>query len=266
MSKYLVDVTFPLLLMFIMAFYFIYIVFSGQNLNDDAFTALSRNFVSICMLFSFSYVYMSRGSDAIKLFSAMITLFVSFLAVGRSGIFSSLLIFIFLIFTHKGKWFKWALLVTVPFLVFFFWDYIEGSFDLVFNKLNNQGVTDEYRKQVLECYFTTFDINSLFLGINSFGGDYCGTLAIGVYAPHNSLLSLASNSGVISFVLFLPLVISFKYKKLRLTAFVLSAYVLRSFTDTMMFYTFFDVFYWWFVFILLKHLKISHVQRLQFFR
>ncbi|MFB9937251.1 hypothetical protein ACFFLG_02430 [Shewanella indica] len=259
-SKYGVDCKYALFFYFLITAYFLFKIFSGVSLSQDVFDGYSRNFISIFMLFGFSYIYMSNCTQRVKLIASLVGLIVCILAGGRSGIISSLLVFSVLMYIYESKMVKWAISLSTVILLFYSWDYIKEPIEFALFRFEQSGFTGENRQRVLECYISTFNVHSLFLGFNSFGNSYCGTLAIGEYAPHNSLISLATNSGLFSFFIFSPVFIAFRYRCFWPTIFIVMSYVFRALTDTMMFYTFFDVFYWWFIFEIIRHRQSSLVR------
>tara|TARA_R110002126_G_scaffold223058_1_gene368146 strand:+ start:6883 stop:7152 length:270 start_codon:yes stop_codon:yes gene_type:complete len=88
--------------------------------------------------------------------------------------------------------------------------------------------------------------------VNAFDGEYCGTLAIGEYAPHNSLISLYANLGVMSIIYLIIALIMRAPLELKCIFFGL---LLRASTDSVLFFTYFDFIY---IYLLLK---IYHAKR-----
>ena len=251
------------LLFFICGLYFFHKISTGSNLNEDVFAANSRNWISIFTITLSMYVFYSKVNRYIKLFCFIMSFVLSVLSFGRMGIITSLLmLFVYILTLIEFKTLKGRieLLLTIILLLFFlvlgFHEY-EEQISFAYNRFVEHGTSDSHRGEVINCYLERMDLRVLIFGLNSFGNDYCGSLAIGTYSPHNSLIYLLSNSGFLSILIFTPMFVSIVMGINRMESIIVFLFLLRSITDNMLFYTFFDAIYWAFVFRILSHLKIK---------
>lgn len=261
MSKGNIIKEFALCFFMVLACYFIYKFSTSVNLNTDVFNASSRNYISMLLIFSSLYVFYSTASPLVKNLVFFISFVLCFFAGGRSGVVTSFLIFLFFQFEFKNK--KYLVLSLFCFIVGVFVIYQEFNeeISLLIERFLNKGIADEARGLVINCYINNFNINSIFFGLNSNQGDYCGTLAIGAYSTHNSMISLLTNSGVLSLVIFTPLIISLTHKRYILEGVIILSYLARSLSDSILFYTYFDAIYWCYFFRVLSDFKISNRKR-----
>lgn len=249
MNKVKLEAKYSLLIFMMSFFYFAYNIFNGKNLNADVFEYNSRNFISIILITLSMYVYFSDiKSKAIKNIIFILSFIICCLSFGRTGIFVSL--FILFVYQFEVKNFKVTILMAVLmlFIISLYWNDVGDLLKYSLDRFENNGLVDSHRGAVLECYYNKFDFGNLFLGLNASGNSFCGTLANGSYSPHNSLIYLTTNSGIISLVIFVPIVLGVIKKETRVVSLLISLFVIRSLTDNMLFYTFLDVIYWCFYF------------------
>lgn len=230
-----------LLLFFFVSGYFVFHFFNTSNLNEDIFFANSRNFISVWMIVCSIVCYSSRLPRNYNIVIFLICFALSVFSLGRSGIISTfILVFGYVIFSgtsNKLKDIVFFILIVVLIFVSFHED-ISLLTDGVLERFQNSRAVDP-RESVLQCYINSFDVENLFFGLNS-KDDYCGTLAIGEYAPHNSFISLYANLGIFSL---LYISISFMYKSSLELKIILISLLIRSSTDSVLFFTYFDFVY-----------------------
>ena len=249
MNKVKLEAKFSILIFMMSFFYFAYNIFNGRNLNTDVFEYNSRNFISIILITLSMYVYFSEiKSKTIKNIIFILSFIICCLSFGRTGIFVSLLILF--VYQFEVKNFKVTILMTVLilFITLYYWTDIGDLLKYSVDRFENNGLVDSHRSAVLGCYYNQFEFGNIFLGLNAYGNSFCGALATGSYSPHNSLIYLTTNSGVISLVIFVPVFLGMIKKETRLVSLLISIFVIRSLTDNMLFYTFLDVIYWCFYF------------------
>ncbi|WP_446527746.1 hypothetical protein [Photobacterium damselae] len=237
-------------LLFIVIFsFFAYNIFSGKNLNVDVFKYNSRNFISIILITLSMYVYLCDIKNKnVKNIIFILSFVICCFSFGRSGIFVSLMILF--IYQFEARNFKVTILTVMLTLLIllFFWEDVSVYFQIALDRFENYGLVDSHRSDVLKCYYERLNVGNLFLGLNAYGNSVCGALAIGEYSPHNSLVYLTTNSGFISLIIFLPIFFGMMKKETRFVSLLISLFVIRSLTDNMLYYTFFDIIYWCFYF------------------
>lgn len=236
------------------ASYFSFHILSFSNLNEDVFFGNSRNFISVWMIIVSIFCYSSPLSRNVKIIVFSASFIVSCLTLGRSGIISTLFILLSYIFLsdskNKPKELFFILLILFVFTVSFF-NEICLLIETVIQRFQSARAVDP-RTLVLDCYINNADILRFSFGLNAFGGEYCGTLAIGEYAPHNSFISLYANLGLMSLMYLILIFIMRSSLELKCIMFGL---LLRSSTDSVLFFTYFDFIY---IYLLLK---IYHTKR-----
>lgn len=237
-----------LLVFSIVTLYFAFHLLNQSNLNEDVFFAKSRNFISVWMIAASIFCYSSSLNRNVMALVFFTSFLISCFTLSRSGMISTFFIFLsyFLLSNSRNKAREsfYVVLLGVALFAYFFED-IRVIFELIYNRFEGARAVDP-RQLVINCYVDNFTLERAFLGLNAFDGQYCGTLAIGEYAPHNSLISLYTNLGVLSFLylaiaLFIRSPISLK--------FIFIGLLIRSLTDSVLFFTFFDFIY---VYLLLK--------------
>lgn len=234
--------------------YFVFCFINFSNLNESVFASNSKNFISVWMIVSSLLVYASNVSRNIRLLVFAFSFVISCLALGRSGIIATAIILFGSLFFSETKHRTKEIVVFLSLISVFIlinYEYLMLFFDTVISRFESARNIDP-REHVLQCYIESFNILRLFFGLNASGGDICGTLAIGEYAPHNSFISLYSNVGIFSFVYLGVIVVKRTSRELKL---IFLGLLVRSSTDSVLFFTYFDFIY---IFLILK---VYHLEK-----
>ncbi|HIF9097507.1 TPA: hypothetical protein ACX6PQ_002391 [Photobacterium damselae] len=245
-------------LFIILSLFFIYKYLTVENYNTDIFNGMSRNGIAIMMIWMFALAVISGVSKKTISLFALITFIISAFSGSRSGLFSSSLLLL-IPFIEGNKKQKILILLFFALSIVYFIN-LEDLFSVVFERLQRQGLTDPGRALVIQCYKDRFSLSTAILGINYDGGRYCGTLAVGTYALHNSYLGLQSLAGGVGFISLLYLLMKTlkKLYSLSLLYFItFSAILLRSITDDVLFFNKWDYILWAFIFISI--IKVKYV-------
>ena len=206
----------------------------------DEFMDVSRNYVSIMMLYSSSLIaYIQyRQEKIIVIWPFFVTFLLSLLAVGRSGILCSTLCLLGILIVRvsciSSKGIKIFLLLSIvsiiilsiPFLI----DFYEQS--EVLERIRSKGFQDMHRENILETYIDNIDITTFFTGY-----DYTHNRFIHSYGdnPHNSYIRLHSYLGIFFIIPIYLIFYSLAYNiKKREWIYVIPflSILLRAFTDT----------------------------------
>lgn len=222
---------------------------SGEGLNS-VFEDASRNTFSIIMLVStvLLYIIAIKCDHKVNLWPALTTLVISTLAMGRSGIICSLLLFGGLGLEcfktmNTTKRLIWVLSLVMP-LAFLSIVYVDTILAVIYNMdeleyLLNRGFESDERSGILEAYLERMNIVTIIIGYN-----YANIPIIEYFSlnPHNSYIRFHSYVGVVSIFfigLFLKRMIPLysRYRFLFLLSFVL---LLRAWTDSVFFFSMYD--------------------------
>lgn len=243
-----------------LSLFFIYKYLTVSNYNTEIFNGMSRNGIAIMMIWMFALSVISGASKKTISFFAIITFIISAFSGSRSGLFSASLLLL-IPFVEGNKKEKIFILLIFILLALYFVN-LEDLFSVVFDRLQRQGLTDPGRALVIQCYKDRFNLSTAILGINYDGGRYCGTLAVGTYALHNSYLDLQSLVGGVGFILVLYLLIK-TLKRLYSLSFLyfitFLSILLRSATDDVLFFNKWDYILWAFIFIAIINIKAKYV-------
>lgn len=211
---------------------------------------VSENYVSIILIMNIVTIYIVkfRQKEKIPLLPAFLGFFISILAIGRSGIITTLLILLLVI------WFNWKtlsrfkknfyiLIVLLPLIVLVTlnWDLINLIFNnmSVFEKFSNRGIDSPSRDIIKRTYLANINVTTFFTGYNYTNNYWFQHYGLN---PHNSYIRLHYFSGFAFFIIMPILLISiFKLAKKHLfLGGLLLVVLLRSYTDSVLFLTLFD--------------------------
>jgi hypothetical protein len=211
---------------------------------------VSENYLSIILIMNLITIYVVkfRQKEVISILPAFIGFFLSILAVGRSGIITTLFVLLLVLwFNWKGlprfkKIFSIAIfLAPLILLVFLKWDLINTIFNNmeVFEKFSNSGVASPSRDIIKRAYFSNINSVTFFTGYN-----YAENYWFQHYGlnPHNSYIRLHYFSGFAFFII-MPILFISLIKLIKKNLFfsgLLLAVLLRSYTDSVLFLTLFD--------------------------
>jgi hypothetical protein len=222
---------------------------TGKDLNE-IFPDTSRNYISVILLTNISTAYLVdwRQNKTINIWFALITLVLSILAIGRSGILVSLFLLVgALILRYKEFSSKKKTIVSfaliIPLIVFLFINWnrvVEIYFSIdYFNRLTALGFKDNARELLRNSYFENLNIFTILFGYN-----YSNNAVFLMWNknPHNSFIELHHKVGFLFFpivaILFYTLIKFFKTNKVY---FIITASILiRAFTDRVFFLTHYD--------------------------
>lgn len=196
-------------------FFMFYILYFGANIlagihPDNVFIGFSRNNIPVTLLIQsvLLYVSMLKNEKKTKIYPAITVLLFSIWTIGRSGIFTSLLMLILIIlyiqFESEKKNLKiiyislLILMVYSVISVFFYDELIEPALA----RLLRLGITDSHRGSIIVEYLNQCknSFYSLFLGVN-----INQNLLFSVYGYnlHNSYLRLHAYHGLLGFIMIL---------------------------------------------------------------
>lgn len=254
LSKVEISKKFSIIYFFCLIVYFSYYIFTDSSLNTDVFFGSSRNYISVYMIWASVVLILSGVEKRIIYFCLLLSCIVCVFASGRSGIISSSLILFSYYLFDKGR-FKYVYIFLFFIFIAIYIDQLSEIFDTAFSRFSGQGLNDDGRQMILQCYFDKLDFNRIIFGID-FGGDTeCGVKAIGVYNLHNSYLSLSSYFGIGSlFILFLVVVATFRSlnNKNAILIVILFCLMVRASTDSILFFFSWDYLFWAIIFKLIK--------------
>lgn len=235
--------------------YFLYILyfifsfgFNDMDAYNDIFAGSSRNYVSAILLFISVLLYLSlyQVNKSVSLIYPILTLFATVALAGRSGLaLSSILLLYFLMLSKEFKYLKLILLVIGIFIVFY-------NMPLILNFMEtktsfNQGLDSPRYIKNREYMTGIFDNLDFIIGrkIDS----CCTTIVFYERNPHNSFVMGHLRYGIIHTIFVL---LAFLYvlvtRNLFLIMMALVLYV-RAFLDTILFFTAFDVVFFYLLFL-----------------
>ncbi|WP_208975874.1 hypothetical protein [Oceanobacillus kimchii] len=200
---------------------FIYFVFTlyvtiylllGNTLRDISEVS-SENFFSAMFLFLSILVVTANyyWSSKILIYPGILTLIVSFIALTRSSIIASLLLFLLLIFIKFSYRFNKAQLIIIFLAVITTILIFVGKIeDLIFNVLYRYGTRSSFiesqRLNIWEDYFSDFDIIKFIFGDGTGEHVYGGFINL-----HNSYLMYHQTFGILIIGIIILFVVSMVY-------------------------------------------------------
>lgn len=245
-------------------FFIIYVLYFGVNMlagihPDNLFIGFSRNNIPVTLLVQsvLLYIAMFENRKSIKLYPALALLLFSIWTIGRSGIFTSLLMLILMIlhiqFNSEKRNFKIIYLSVIILIgysvisLFFYDELIEPALARLFRL----GITDSHRGSIIVEYLNQFKTSfyALFFGVN-----INQNLMFSVYGYnlHNSYLRLHAYHGLLGFMM----IFFFSFRSISkffihkyFLFFILSMILLiRGATDIVAFHGPFDPLIYYFIF------------------
>lgn len=248
-----------------LAVYFFILMATNNSINV---TLNSYNGISIVMLVACIslYIIMSMENKKIDLKPALITLVISIWGVGRSGIASSFVLLLGLLFVKLRPHRKYLYIaIIILFLSFFFtyW-FFDDLYKLAMNFSIPRNAIDynvqrwmrkesDARFTFWANYFSNLDISRLIFGVNVLE-DPWPEGEINEYNYHNSFIHLHLQTGfmgVLTLVLLIFAVFKF-YRTNKVFLILLLTLILRSSTDFFLFFSRFDFIPYFFIFYFLK--------------
>jgi hypothetical protein len=251
--------------------YFLILMLAGV----DGYSALkysSWNGISTLMLVACIslYIILSLEKKYIDLKPALITLVISIWGIGRSGIVSSFVLLLGILFVRlrdKPKYIYYVIycfIIACVFYIFFSlvmdYDMLANAIDHYLTRKTESGPSE--RLNMWTNYFYNIDIFRLLFGVNIVE-DPWPEGEIFEYNIHNSFINLHLQTGFMGlFTIALIIFAFFKfYRTNQVFLILLLTIVLRSSTDLLIFFGPFDFVPFFFIFYFIKssHFRIPHI-------
>lgn len=203
-----------LLMFFTVAGYFIYnmILVDAAGETLDAIMQ-KRNLISVLVISCLMVlVFLNRhGKAAIPLIPALIYVIVSIAAGGRSGIITSLIIFLAMLFnsynlrvTGIKKIIGYSAIITLAVAtIFIYLEDLMNTATIMMPYFVTKGFQDEARTYMILSYLQKITPLSLIFGVDL---ESIHFLTQFNYNPHNSYIKLHAVLGMVSFLFYIPLV------------------------------------------------------------
>lgn len=239
----------------VFTYYFYYII----NINNDSYTSvnivnvnistltfvdISRNAISVTMIMPVILVYIAyhQSTKLIPLWPAIMTFIVCVWAIGRSGIISSGLLLIGIIFLKiiqmRKLLFKLAIVFSILLFLLFIMLNIEDIISNYFPYFKLAGTDLTGREEIWNHYFNQIKNPMYFV----FGGELDSYMMKWDYNYHNSFITLHYQIGIFAIPVMVAIVISlFRYLlNNKLYFLLLLVLILRINTDYLMFFSCWD--------------------------
>ena len=244
--------------------YFMIAILAG--IKPDDILSCSRNGISIAMLVACIslYIILSIEDKKIDLIPSLITLIISIWAMGRSGIFSSLFLFLGLLFI-KVRWnIKYIFIVMIClFTAYCFFDdlynlvikfsFFRNSIDLFIARFE---AGPETRIAIWGNYFNNLDISRVIFGVNVYTDPWPDG-ALNEYNYHNAFINLHLYTGLAGLIVIVLIIFTlFKFLMAnKVFFFLFLIIILRFMTDTGLFFDAWGFIAYFFIFYFLKDYK-----------
>jgi len=251
--------------------YFLMFMLTGV----DGYSALkfsSWNGISTLMLVACIslYIILSMENKPIDFMPALFTLVISIWGIGRSGIASSIVLLLGLLFVRlrsKPRYIYYVIICLFIVYVFhevflFATDYpiFGNAMDHYWARKMETGPSE--RLKMWGNYFNNLDLFRLLFGVNVTEDPWIEGEVLG-YNYHNSFINLHLQTGMMGLItLALILFTFFKYYRIHQVFLVLwLTLIVRSSTDLLIFFGPFDFLPFFFIFYLLKHphVRVPHM-------
>lgn len=238
-------------------FYFIVNIILGRS-PDDLFVGFSRNNIIVLMVLHSILFYISMYQNSIKLkyYPAIITVVLSFWAIGRSGIIVSfLLLLIITIYNQlkeKGRisniiYITILILLTYSVVTTFFYD---DLLKVALERTTRLGIGDNNREGIIEEYFYNVknSLGSFFWGVPIYDNFI---FSIYGFNLHNSYLRLHAYHGLFGVLILITLILKSVYKYIKKKEYLflglLLVLLVRMSTDIVAFHGPYDPLIYFFV-------------------
>lgn len=243
--------------------YFVSMIFSLEN-PIYALKVCSGNGISYMMIITTIALYISRymSEKKILIWPAVSNFLICFWAGGRSGIFSSLIIFLgicYIAVKNKKIFYTFFFVISAVLIStgFIFYDYLREFyfFKVPFDRFATHSLLNDPRIQIWSNYFINLDFSRFIFGANIKNDPWPDGTILN-YDYHNSFINLHANTGIYGFFLILLACYSliFYYRKNFLYFILFSAIILRAFTDSFIFFESWDFLFFFFLMVPLKSL------------
>lgn len=255
-----------------LAVYFLRLMLVGVD-GYSALTFTSWNAVSMGMLIACIslYIILSIENKKIDLKPALLTLVICIWGIGRSGIASSFVLLLGLIFVRFRAKPKYIVIIYL-FIVFIL--YVVSMFAMDYVIFRNAighylereiKIEDTERWIMWTNYFNNLDISRVIFGVNVVE-DPWPEGEMNDYNYHSSFINLHLQTGFMGLI-YLALIIFSLFKFYRINKvffFLLLTLILRSATDSFMYFSPWDFIPLFFIFYFLKglHFRVPHINPL----
>lgn len=247
---------FILLPFWILVIYIIMQLLNDPNPNNVFIR--SRNYISFFLILTILPYYFTRINlkKQVSFFPSLITLVLSVYCLGRSGIISSLLIFLAILYYSKldGLYIKFFGFIILCLVIYFFNIFLKDISIIDIERLINFANYGELggRSTIIKNYIDNSNLFSLLFGMDT---NRYEILALGgdSYVPghvHSSILNLISVTGIASLYFFKEVyykIIIF-IKSNPTISILLIALLLRISTETGLLFGYFDYTFWMFMY------------------
>jgi hypothetical protein len=258
----------PYLVFYALASYMALLIISGADPNE-ALKVVSRNGISEIMIAACVCLYIIQENEGkkIDLKPAFFTFLISIWGVGRSGIVSSLVLFLGLFFVRmrlKNLYTYAAFFALLA--AFLFFDQllllgIDNSFigpAIDHNFARRQDDRPEARIAIWANYFNNLDFFRVFFGANVHTDPWPGG-ELYAFNYHNMFIHLHLQTGLMAIVVLifiLAALVKF-WRSNKVFFFLLLAICMRGITDTFLFFESWDFILYFFIYYFLKNSYLS---------
>ncbi len=235
--------------------------FFSHGFLSGVFADLSENYVSVMMI---SHVIIIaaiqiKQNEQLSLWPSFLALLVSLMAMGRSGILCSAIIFTVVAFMQFVKFSKVKRLIVLMTICLICLlgvkklservTYMANGIEVLW-KFQERGLKSPSRGILIDEYFNHIDAKTLLIGYDFEGNHWFQHYGNN---PHNSYIRLHHEIGIVSIflLLFILYYLFNAFWQNKVIFFMLFALILRALTDTFLFYGFYD-FIPFFLIMLLK--------------
>ncbi len=234
---------------YIILVYFLFFFLTHRTL-EGVFQGMSANYVSVVVMMNVVLIYLIqyRQEEKISYLPSILAFLFAVLAIGRSGILTTLGIVLTLFFVNwlkmsfGKKMLSSAIIITpIVILVALNWNTIILLIENIsfFEKFINGGLESTGRSVLVNEYLRNMNSTTLLTGFNFYDNYYFEYYH---FNPHNSYLRLHHYTGVSFFIIITAILVAL-YKLFRKHLFLsglLFAILLRIATDSAMFLTIYD--------------------------
>jgi hypothetical protein len=254
--------------------YFLMLMLGGV----DGYSALkysSWNGISTLMLVACIslYIVLSMENKKIDLKPAFLTLVISIWGIGRSGIASSIVLLLGLLFVRLRTRPKYIYNAIICFYIISLFcalsmyamdsSFLGNAIDHYFTREMETGPSE--RLTMWTNYYNNLDMSRVIFGVNVVE-DPWPEGEIFEYNYHNSFVNLHLQTGLMGFITMALITFSFLafYRKNMIFFFLLLTLIVRSSTDLLIFFGPFDFIPLFFIFYFLRglHLRVPHIDPL----
>lgn len=260
--------------------FFCLIAMRGELQSNEVIEHGSANHVSVLCIYCMFLYYISLKNEKDKLLPYLPIIIVAFLSLwtaNRSGIISSGISFLFILYFNRklsskshNQFKNFILIAVLAVLVIYFFSHYYSQFDVALEaKMERQGIQSARSFLWAEYIKGIFDsLGNFFLGVP--GNDPAYRFLHHYYGnPHNSYLVVHEKFGLLGFLIIIYVIIktawlSVKRKEWVITATLILVFI-RSFFDWTAFPGLYDVMFWYYIFyISFNERTVSNLSHVKF--